>query len=67
MSGMPPRSEWPRDVLKRVLSELSHEVPRHLLARDLWGNSASAVAWWARQKRYSRSMAVSRWERVGKT
>ena len=57
MSGVPPRREWPVDVLGHVLSSLVREAPRQLFARELWCGAGAASSWWARQRSFSTSLA----------
>eukprot|EP00850_Spirogloea_muscicola_P018450 SM000169S02705 [mRNA] locus=s169:16353:36740:- [translate_table: standard] len=53
-----PRQDWPQDVKKQVLVELMQEMPKHLIARQLWCSSSGPPAWMAKQQRYTESMAV---------
>lgn len=53
-----PRKEWPRGLLRRVVSGLAREAPRQLLTRELLTGAAGAGAWWGRQQAYARCAAV---------
>lgn len=52
------RKDWPLDVLKQVLSELSMDTPDDLLSREIWCYSQSAAQWRQAQLTYARSVAV---------
>lgn len=52
------RQEWPLPVLKEVLSELTEETPRDLLAKELWCYSTTAAEWRQVIRNYSQSIAV---------
>lgn len=52
------RKEWPLAVLKEVLSELTAETPRDLLAKELWCYSNNAAEWRQVIRNYSQSIAV---------
>ncbi|GBG28042.1 Serine/threonine-protein kinase SMG1 [Hondaea fermentalgiana] len=53
------RTDWPEAIIIDALRELVCLVPKDLLARELWTCSPDASAWWARSKRYARSLAGS--------
>lgn len=52
------RKNWPADVLKKVLEELTAETPNYLLSREIWCTSLSCTAWRESIKNLSNSMAV---------
>lgn len=52
------RKEWPLDVLKQVLKELSADTPDDLLSKEIWCCSQSAAQWRQAQLSYARSVAV---------
>ncbi|KAJ6638202.1 Serine/threonine-protein kinase Smg1, partial [Pseudolycoriella hygida] len=52
------RKEWPLEVLKQVLSELSAETPHDLLSKELWCYSTNAAQWRQVVRNYSQSIAV---------
>jgi hypothetical protein len=54
-----PRKAWPREVLRKVVSELARTAPRQLLARELFAGAAGPGAWWGRQQAYARCAAVT--------
>ena len=54
-----PRRQWPREVLRRVVSSLARGAPRQLLARELSVGAAGPAAWWARQQAHARCTAAT--------
>ncbi|XP_031628998.1 serine/threonine-protein kinase Smg1 [Contarinia nasturtii] len=52
------RKEWPLQVLKEVLAELTAETPRDLLSKELWCYSTNAAEWRQVIRNYAQSLAV---------
>lgn len=52
------RKLWPVGVLRQVLTELSQETPKDLLAKEFWCNAPTTAAWRQTVKRYALSAAV---------
>jgi hypothetical protein len=53
------RKAWPLPVLTKVLQQLMREVPKQLLARELWAGAGGAAGWWRRQRRHAASGAAA--------
>ena len=53
------RSQWPVEILRRVLAELMDETPKDLVSRELWAGSLNAQQWWSSTGRFARSCAVT--------
>ncbi len=53
------RRAWPLPVLTKVLHQLMREVPKQLLARELWAGAGGAAGWWRRQRRHAASGAAA--------
>ena len=58
ISESAPRREWPHDVLRKVLGELTAAAPRDLLSHELWATSADSHAAFAKTQAFARSAAV---------
>lgn len=58
MSSSASRDKWPLKVLKKVLQQLQAEIPRQLLARELFCGAGSTAEWLQRQRAYASSTAV---------
>lgn len=52
------RKNWPLDVLRKVLDELTAETPNYLLSKEIWCYSANCSAWRQAVKNLTNSMAV---------
>ena len=57
ISESAPRREWPHDVLRKVLGELTAAAPRDLLSHELWATSADSHA------AFAKTQAFARWRR----
>ena len=53
-----PRKEWPRELLRQVVTDLMRDAPRGMLAREILAGAASAADWCVRQQAHARSSAV---------
>ncbi|CAL8462813.1 g2346 [Coccomyxa elongata] len=53
-----PRKEWPRELLRQVVTELMRDAPRGMLAREILAGAAGPADWCARQRAHARSSAV---------
>ncbi|BDA50909.1 probable serine/threonine-protein kinase SMG1 at C-terminar half [Coccomyxa sp. Obi] len=53
-----PRKEWPRELLRQVVTELMRDAPRGMLAREILAGAAGPADWCARQQAHARSSAV---------
>eukprot|EP01064_Diplonema_japonicum_P006262 TRINITY_DN1417_c1_g2_i1.p1 TRINITY_DN1417_c1_g2~~TRINITY_DN1417_c1_g2_i1.p1 ORF type:complete len:2885 (+),score=703.42 TRINITY_DN1417_c1_g2_i1:353-9007(+) len=68
ISNIGTRTDWPEEVLAKVFAQLSNEVPKDLLTRELWCRGSSntttsytetgVVSWLERNRRYTSSLAV---------
>ena len=54
-----PRREWPAEVLRRTLLELTAETPRDLISQEMWAQSLDASDWWLKTQAFARSAAVT--------
>uniref|UniRef100_A0A1A9WAZ4 non-specific serine/threonine protein kinase n=1 Tax=Glossina brevipalpis TaxID=37001 RepID=A0A1A9WAZ4_9MUSC len=53
-----PRKQWPAQVLRCALRQLTKETPRDLLSKEIWCQSTTALEWRKAIRRYSISLAV---------
>ncbi|KAL9873896.1 serine/threonine-protein kinase Smg1 isoform X2 [Glossina fuscipes] len=53
-----PRKQWPIQVLRSALRQLTKETPRDLLSKEIWCQSTTAVEWRKAIRHYSISLAV---------
>lgn len=53
-----PRKDWPRELLRQVVTELMRDAPKGMLAREILAGSVGPAGWYARQQAHARSSAV---------
>lgn len=58
MEATDNRKNWPIEILRKVLDELTAETPNYLLSREIWCNSLNCSAWRHAVKNLANSMAV---------
>jgi PI-3-kinase-related kinase SMG-1 len=58
LTHLTSRKDWPIEVMQEAFHALQGESPKELIARELWGSSASSGDWWQKVTRFNRSVAT---------